>query len=181
MSARPAADLGRALLVIGWREPVALPDWGIDTIKTKIDTGARTSAIHVDNIEHLPGNRVRFEVITSARTDSRGRRLIRRRPVETAIVRTSRVRNSAGHCEERLVVTTTLRFGPVERQIELSLVSRKRMLCRMLLGRMALKHGFLIDPTHARLLTAPAGHAEASGHPGGHGRPHTRPHKGARA
>jgi hypothetical protein len=168
--------LGRALLVIGWREPVALPDWGIGSIKTKIDTGARTSAIHVDNIEHLPGNRVSFDVITSVRTDARGRRLIRRRPVETGIVRTSRVRNSAGHCEERLVVSTTLRFGPVEREIELSLVSRKRMLCRLLLGRMALKHRFLIDPTHARLLTAPAGHGHGAPTNGHHGRT-----KGARA
>lgn len=179
MSAHPKMGLGRALLVIGWREPVSLPDWGIGSIKTKIDTGARTSAIHVDNIEHLDGGRIRFDVITSVRTDARGRRLIRRKAVETTVVRTSRVRNSAGKCEERPVVSTTLRFGPVEREIELSLVCRKRMLCRMLLGRMALKHGFLIDPTHARLLTAPAGHGAANGHVshanGHHGR------KGARA
>jgi hypothetical protein len=164
MRERPPASLGRALLVIGWREPVALPDWGIASIKTKIDTGARTSAIHVDRIESSAGGLVRFDVITSVRRDAQGRRLIRRRPVEAAVVRTARVRNSAGVCEDRIVVATMLRVGPVERPIELGLVCRRRMLCRMLLGRKALEHGFLIDPTHARLLTA--GRARGNGRAG---------------
>ena len=50
-------------VVIGWREIVALPDWGIARLKAKIDTGARTSAIHVGELEELPSGEVRFEVI----------------------------------------------------------------------------------------------------------------------
>jgi len=145
-------SIGRAQIIIGWREPAALPDWGIDTIKTKMDTGARTSAIHVDNIERLPRNRVRFDVIIATEKCDGLQHSV---PVETDIVRTSRVRPSNGLREERLVVATRLRLGPVERVIELSLVSRRRMLCRMLLGRRALAGNFVIDPVHPTLLTRP--------------------------
>jgi len=144
-----SSNLGRALLVIGWREPVALPDWGIDSIKTKIDTGARTSAIHVDRVQLLPRRRVRFDVIVALPSgDGRAKRVT----IETDIVRLSRVRPSDGCQQERLVVATRMRLGPVERTIELSLVSRHGMLCRMLLGRTAIKGGFLIDPQHSTLL-----------------------------
>lgn len=147
-------NLGRALLVIGWREPVALPDWGIDSIKTKIDTGARTSAIHVDNLQLLPRNRVSFDVIVALAC---GNRRPKRVTVETDIVRLSRVRSSHGQREQRLVVATRMRLGPVERTIELSLVSRQGMLCRMLLGRTALKGGFLVNPQQATLLSPSRG------------------------
>jgi hypothetical protein len=131
-------------IIIGWREKVALPDWGIDSIKTKIDTGARTSAIHVADLEPLPGNRVRFNVIVAMDESNAATVSV---PVEADIVRISRVRLSHGRRQQRPVVATRMRLGPVERMIELSLVCRKHMLCRMLLGRMALKGNFLIDPS----------------------------------
>ena len=149
---RRTADAEAAPLIIGWRERVALPDWGIASIKTKIDTGARTSAIHVDNLELLPGNRVGFDVIVA--TGGPGTEP-RRVPVETDIVRISRVRLSHGRRQQRPVVATRMRLGSVERTIELSLVSRTHMLCRMLLGRMALKGNFLVDPGRARRLPRP--------------------------
>jgi len=125
--------------VIGWREPASLPDWGIGLLKTKVDTGARTSAIHVDNIQKLPGNRVRFDVVVRV---SR----LKTVSVETDVVRLSRVRPSTGARQQRLVVRTKVRLGGHEREIELSLVSRHGMLCRLLLGRSALKELFLVDP-----------------------------------
>jgi hypothetical protein len=145
-----AAPLGRAMLIIGWREEASLPQWGIRAIKTKIDTGARTSAVHVDNVQLLPRRRVRFEVIVHP---ARGSRPAQRVPVETTIVRVSRVRPSHGERQERVVVRTQVRLGPVEKEIELSLVSRHGMLCRMLLGRKAVEGTFLIDPSKPSLLS----------------------------
>ena len=55
----------RELITVGWLERISLPDWGIDRLVAKIDTGAKTSAIHAENIEELEGDRVKFEVITS--------------------------------------------------------------------------------------------------------------------
>lgn len=128
----------KAKPVIGRREYVAFPDWGIRGVEAKIDTGARTSAIHVDNIKRLSGERVRFEVVLSRRRPNK------RVQVEADLVRVTRVRSSTGHQQERFVVAARMRIGSVRRRIELSLVSRKHMLCRMLLGRTALS-GFLID------------------------------------
>ena len=128
----------KAKPIIGRREYVAFPEWGIKGVEAKIDTGARTSAIHVDNIRRLPGERVRFDVVLSRRKPDR------RVQVEADLVRFTRVRSSTGHQQERFVVATKIRIGDIKRNIELSLVSRKQMLCRMLLGRTALSD-FLID------------------------------------
>ena len=124
--------------IIGRREYVALPDWGIEGVEAKIDTGARTSAIHVDNVKRLSAERVRFDVVLSRRKPDKCVR------VEADLVRFTRVRSSTGHQQERFVVATRMRIGDIRRKIELSLVSRKQMLCRMLLGRTALSD-FLID------------------------------------
>lgn len=124
--------------VIGWREVVALPDWGIEGIIAKIDTGARTSALHVENLRELPGNRVAFEVVLSR--DDPDQRV----PIESDLVRVTRIRTSTGHRQQRYVVSTTIRIGRHRRRVEVSLVRRHRMLCRMLLGRRALD-GFLVD------------------------------------
>jgi hypothetical protein len=127
--------------IIGWREYVSFPEWNVSKIEAKIDTGARTSAIHVKDVTRLKGNRVRFHLVAR-----RGKRDDQERSVEVKadLVRTTRVRSSTGHTQERYVVATLVRIGSVCRRIELSLVSRDRMICRMLLGRLALG-GFLID------------------------------------
>jgi hypothetical protein len=149
---RDAGDKRRHLWewprVIGWNEYVDLPDWGIRRLRAKADTGARTSALHVEEIEIRPRGRVVFRVVLSRRRPRRVR-------VETRITRRARVRSSTGHYEERLFVTARLRVGPVERDVELSLVDRERMIYRMLLGRTAI-HGLLVDPSHANLLTPSA-------------------------
>lgn len=123
---------GNNLITIGWRERVCLPDWGIRRLRAKIDTGARTSAIDVPEIIELPDGRVRFEIVLSAKPDRKTRW------VESEVARTTIVKPSSGQKQERLVCKTRLQLAGVEREIEVSLVCRRGMLCRMLIGRTAL-------------------------------------------
>ncbi len=134
------------LLVIGWREYVQLPDWGISGIKAKSDTGARSSVIDVASVEELPDGLARFEVVLS-RTD-RSQSVT----ITAPIVRRTRVKSSFGHAHDRLLVEARISIGSIEKKIELGLVCRKNMLCRMLLGRSALKGTFLVDPAHCYLF-----------------------------
>lgn len=136
--------------MIGWIEHVDLPDWGVTGLRAKADTGARSSALHVEDVKELPRDRVRFDVILDRR------RRHRRVHCVADVVRRSRVRSSSGHYETRLFVSTKLRIGPVTREVELSLVDREQMTIRMLLGRSALAGAFLVDPAHRRLLGRPA-------------------------
>lgn len=126
--------------VVGWREYIVMPDWGIDFIHVKIDTGARTSAIDVASIEELPNNRVRFGVVVDRAHPPHVVQL------EADIVRRTRVKSSFGRVHDRLVVRTRIQLGPVEKIVDLSLVSRKNMLVRVLLGRHALRPEFLVNP-----------------------------------
>lgn len=130
-------------LVVGWHERVALPEWGVSAIRAKIDTGARSSALHVDNVVAMPGRRVRFDLVASESG--------RRRHIETSVVRAAHVRSSSGHGATRFFVRTLVRLGTLEREVELSLVDRSEMRFPMLLGRTALS-GVLVDPTRTRVL-----------------------------
>jgi len=127
-------------IIVGWREYVDLPDWGIEGVLAKVDTGARTSSLHVRDIQDLPGNRVRFEVVLSRKATAAAI------PVEAKLVRMARITPSSGVRQRRRVIRTTMRLGGVDRTVEISLVCRKAMLCRMLVGRLALEDGFLVDP-----------------------------------
>ena len=92
MDEAPKDDAPR---LIGWREIVAIPDWGIEAIEAKVDTGARSSAIDVSQIEELPDGRVRFHVAL----DRAGELLSP--AVETAVSRRVRIRSSLGHAHDR--------------------------------------------------------------------------------
>ena len=133
-------------ITIGWREYADFPDWHVRGIVIKADTGARTGAMDVSEIEELPGDRVRFAVRTTRKSGKP------RRHVIAKITRRSRVRSAFGHAHDRLFVTTTLKLGDVTKQVELGLVSRKKMLCRVLLGRKALEPDFLVDSGRRYLL-----------------------------
>jgi hypothetical protein len=133
-------------VIIGWTELVELPDWGVHRLRAKVDTGARTSALHVENIEELPRDFVRFDVVLHRK--KRDRRI----HVKTKVLRRGRVRSSTGHQSERLFVATTLRIGTIEKRIEVSLVDREKMIHRMLLGREALRGPFLIDVDRRMVL-----------------------------
>jgi hypothetical protein len=127
---------------------VTLPEWGVRRLIAKIDTGARTSAIHVEQIRRIGEDRIHFELVRDVNDESRNL------PVETSIVRETTVRPSSGHRQPRFVVETEMVLGPVRKRIEVTLVSRRHMLCRMLIGRTALADHFLVDAGGRHLLTA---------------------------
>ena len=123
--------------MIGWREWVDLPDWGL-RIRAKADTGARSSAIDCAEITELAGDRVRFVV----RLKRKQTKLI---TLEEPVALRKHVRSSSGQGHDRIFVETTLELAGRSKRIMVSLVCRKRMIHRMLLGREALGGDFLID------------------------------------
>ncbi|MGC9505795.1 ATP-dependent zinc protease family protein [Baaleninema sp.] len=135
---------------MGWREWVALPDLDIRAIKAKIDTGARSSALHAFDIEPFTENgkpKVRFKVHP-----------IQRDTISTAIAEAEvldrrEVRNSGGKAELRYVVLTSVELAEQRWDIELTLTNRDVMGFRMLLGRQAVRGRFLIDPGKSYLLS----------------------------
>lgn len=140
-------DVKPERVLIGWTEMVDLPEWGIKRLRAKVDTGARTSALHVENIRELPRDHVSFDVVLHrAKRD-------RRVHVKAPIARRGRVRSSNGQQSNRIFVETRIALGAVTRSIEVSLVDREQMVHRMLLGRGALTGRFLIDVDRRMLLS----------------------------
>jgi hypothetical protein len=136
--------------IIGWREWVALPSLGIPAIKAKVDTGARTSALHTFFIEEYAINGdqyVKFDIHpVQNRTD-----IILQ--CEAEIHDKRNVRDSGGHEEERYVIKTDMMIGHIQQSIEVTLTSRDDMKFRMLLGRSALiKNQLYVDPDQSYLL-----------------------------
>lgn len=136
-------------MVIGWREWVTLPQLGIKQIKAKIDTGARTSALHafeVNTYEENGKSRVTFSIHPRARST---RKVL---TCTTDLLGMRWVTDSGGHSEQRCVIQTALTLGTFCWPIELTLTSRDDMRFRMLLGRTALRQYFLIDTSASYLL-----------------------------
>jgi len=125
--------------IIGWKESIDLPDWGIKHITAKADTGARRSAIDVKHIKELSGNRIQFDIVLHKRERDFTQTIV------CAIAHKTSVRSSNGQQHERYFVETKIRLANRTKKIELSLVDRKHMTCRMLLGRKALENDFLVD------------------------------------
>lgn len=143
------ADESADLLTFGWREWVGLPDLGIRQIKAKVDTGARTSALHAFAVRPFSaGGRDRVEFLMhpiQKNTDTV--------VTCTADILESRVvTDSGGHREERFVIATTLSIGKFTWPIEVTLTSRDDMLFRMLLGRTAMKNRARVDPARSYLV-----------------------------
>jgi hypothetical protein len=148
-------DGERGVPVFGWREQVALPDWGIARLRAKLDTGARTSALHVEDYEELDAAggdahpTVRFHVLVGRR--DRPRRVEVVTPgVGHAIVRDTRARP-----ERRPVVRTRVVCGPLDTDVAVSLTDRTGMNFRMLLGRVALDGHAVVDPGASFLVSDP--------------------------
>jgi hypothetical protein len=132
-------------LTVGWQEWVALPELGLPAIKAKIDTGAKTSALHAAEIVEFKRHRqrwVRFQV--DPLQDDKSFVL----PCEARVVDQRSVTNSGGQSELRYVIKTNLQLGGHSWEIELTLTNRDTMAFRMLLGREALSHRAIIDPSH---------------------------------
>lgn len=135
-------------LVIGWREWVALPELGIHRIKAKVDTGARTSALHSFNLEryHEHGApHVCFGVHPLQR-DSETEVWC-----HAPVVDQRRVSDSGGHWESRYIIVTPVRLGGHTWPVEMTLTDRDSMLFRFLLGRAAMS-GLVVDPTASYLV-----------------------------
>ena len=124
---------------IGWKEMVDLPSWGIQNVVAKADTGARRSAIDVKDIEELPGGKVRFSVVLHKKKRDRIQVVV------ASIAHQTHVRSSNGQQDERYFVKTPVKIGDRIKGVELSLVCRRNMTCRMLIGRKALENDFLVD------------------------------------
>ena len=92
-------------MLVGWCEYVDLPEWGVRNLKAKLDTGARTSSLHVDNLKKLTRGRVAFDVVLKVGQSDRRVRTIAR------VVRRSRVKPTTGEAQNRYFVRTRLRLG----------------------------------------------------------------------
>ena len=146
----PATPAAATLGVLGWREWLALPELGIRAIRAKIDTGARSSALHVDQLE--TGLRdgvewVRFHLGNDCFADAEW--------AEAPVLDRRFVTDSGGHRTERIFVRTTLRLAGAEWPIEVNLSHRRNMLFPMLLGRTAMAGRFLVDPQRSFVLGEP--------------------------
>jgi len=138
----------RRLPLIGWREVIALPQLNIPQIKAKIDTGARSSALHAYAIKHY---------------DQQGQAMLRfwvhpyqnntkfSIEAEAKLLEMREVRNSGGVAQLRPVVETVVELGERKWSIELTLTNRDVMGFRMLLGRQAIRNQFFVDPGQSYL------------------------------
>jgi hypothetical protein len=135
------------LPVLGWKEDAALPDWGVPRLRVKLDTGAKTSAIHVQAMETVGTHVVGEEELPVARLTIPLSRLYKDRvvTVETPIVAFKSVRDTSATAELRPVVRTRLVCGPLDREIDVTVTDRTGMIFRMILGREALAGHALVD------------------------------------
>lgn len=151
-------------LTVGWREWVELPELGIPAIKVKIDTGARTSALHALDIERVKKNGrdlVKFAVPPIQRNKT----VVV--ACEAPLVDIRSVSDSGGHAESRYVISSRLVIAGVDKEIDITLTQRDKMLFRMLIGRTALADDMLVNPAasflcgrkSARLLYARSDHS----------------------
>ena len=136
---------------IGWREWIVLPELGIPAVKAKIDTGARTSALHAFFVEPFVENgikKVSFQIHP----------LQKRTDIELMcvadVVDQRTVTDSGGHREKRYVIKSKIVIGSLEVDVEMTLTDRDTMKFRMLLGRTALSGNFIVDSS-CSYLTGP--------------------------
>lgn len=134
-------------LVAGWREWLALPDLGLARVKAKIDTGARSSSLHVTQLRLVDGAQgqvAHFLLQPGAGADAVA--------VSAPVVDIRQVTDSGGHSTRHPFIRTMLAVAGRQWPIELNLTSRHNMLFPMLLGRTAMAGRLLVDPQQSYLL-----------------------------
>lgn len=149
----PNESEASALPRVGWREWIALPELGITRVKAKIDTGARTSALHAEDLREVtidgaPG--LEFTVRPEQGVDAAPIRC------SAPLIDRREVRSSSGEAGLRPVILTSATIGGITFPLELTLTARDRMGFRMLIGRTALRRRFVVDPGRSFLQTPPS-------------------------
>ncbi|MDE0064244.1 MAG: RimK/LysX family protein [Gammaproteobacteria bacterium] len=139
--------------IIGWREWVVLPLLHRNPIKAKIDTGARTSALHAARIRPLQVNGADWVEFELDRRDLPNASA----PFRVPLSGQRTVRNSGGRAEERYLIETMLRLGDDEWPVELTLTARHAMSFPLLIGRTAVRRRFVVDPGRSYLLAKRTG------------------------
>ena len=130
--------------IIGRLESIALPELGIDNLEVRVDTGAKTSSLHVDNIKKsvVEGvHQVTFDIHPDAHNV--GRIVTCTAPISDM----RKVKSSNGTSEQRYVIETTIMLGSQSWVIEITLTDRSDMSYLMLFGREAISDRFLVDPS----------------------------------
>jgi predicted deacylase len=140
---------------VGWVESISLPALGVERLRAKIDTGARTSALHVTGIKTIgtsagPHGKAILEVTLPAGSRRGARPVV----VHVQVRDYVQVRDTSGHTERRPVIETTIRLGTLERRIRVTLTNRGDMRFPMLIGRTALGADVVVDPSRRLLLRA---------------------------
>lgn len=143
---------GASCTMLGWREWLSLPALGIPSIKAKLDSGARSSALHVEALQTFRREgvlHVRFDV----RPRRRGTRLV---ACEAPIVDRRPVTDSGGHRAERWFIETEVELAGTRFVTEINLTDRRAMLFPLLLGRSALRGRFGVDAALSYSCPRPA-------------------------
>jgi len=136
-------------IIIGGAEWCALPGLNIPAVKARVDSGAKTSALHASKIQKInrKGEKwVSFEV----HPIQESRRITIR--CEARVIDQRIVKSSSGIAEKRYVISSTMKIGEHQWNIELTLANRDSMGFRMLLGREAMENRVLVDPANSFLL-----------------------------
>ena len=142
----------KQLPVIGWREWVGLPDLGVPPLRAKIDTGARTAALHAFGLETFERDGTTFaRFAVHPEHKQPGLAFV----TEAAVVDERTIKSSSGTVEDRLVIATTIAIGAHVFGAEITLTRRDEMGLPMLLGRQTIRRRFLVDAGRSYLIGEP--------------------------